>query len=372
MREVIFLVLHRTLQKYLEKIAPSYLESDWDNSGPQVELDQEELEEVLIGLDPTIEFIEKGVEAGTDLLITHHPLVFSELNKLDLNSPTGQKIDTLTRNRVGLTAIHTPFDRSARGLSQGLAKTLGLGNLSPLKRSKSPDLLKLTVFVPKADEERVKDALLESGAGTLGSYRNSYYRSEAEGNFTPTEDANPELGQPGRTKKTQESRLEFLLSPKYRDEVLSTLKRVHPYEAPGFSIEETKRKDQKVGLGRLGEWDQSMDLDEITSLVANRLETSKDDMIVTGELTGSISRVATSPGAGGEAVNSALGSGVELLITGELDYHERLEASERGLTVIEAGHFNTEKVFIPRLKELLREEFSPEALEIDLYGEGIL
>jgi dinuclear metal center YbgI/SA1388 family protein len=369
---VIFLVLYRTLQNYLEKIAPSYLESDWDNSGPQVTTNQETLEEILIGLDPTTEFIEKGIARESDLLITHHPLIFSELEKLDGGTLTGKKLMDLASYGMDLLAIHTPFDVSARGLSHGLAKRLQLEKLTPLKTSSAPNLLKLSVFVPKTGEEMVKEALVESGAGEVGNYRESYYKSRAEGSFRATESADPSRGEAGETEKTEEVKLEFLLSPKYRRKVVSALHGVHPYEEPGFSLEETERQEPGVGLGRIGEWRDSRGPDEVKSLIAASLEMSRKKIRFTGNLEEKIKRVATSPGAGGPAVNPAIDSEVDLLITGELDYHERTDARERGLAIMEVGHFHSEKVFVPRLKELLREEFSPEALSIELFeGENV-
>jgi len=367
-REVIFLVLYRTLQKYLEEIAPPYLESDWDNSGPQVATNQETVEKILIGLDPTSEFIEKGITRESDLLITHHPLIFSELEKLDRGTLTGKKLMDLASHGIGLLAIHTPFDVAARGLSHGLARRLKLEKAIPLKTSSAPKLMKLTVFVPEAEEERVKEALIQSGAGEVGNYRDSYYKSRAEGNFRPTEDANPGRGEVGGAEKTKEVRLEFLLSPKYRSKVVSTLHTVHPYEEPGFSLEKTERREPGVGLGRLGEWKDPRNPENVRSLVAAVLKINEENIRLTGELEEETRKIAVSPGAGGAAVAPAINSEAELLITGELDYHERSDARERGLAVMEVGHFGSEKVFVPWLKELLREEFSPEALSIELYG----
>lgn len=371
MREVIFLVRQRALYSFLDNLAPPYLESDWDNSGPQVDLDRETIEKIMIGLDPTLELIQKGVKEGADLLITHHPLIFSELDKLDLGSLTGGKIESLLKNDIGLLAVHTPFDLAARGLSHGLGKTLQLNDLTPLTNPADANLLKLTVFVPEDDEEKVKKGLLKADAGQVGNYRNSYYRTESRGFFAPTESADPDRGTPGRVEETDEIKLEFLLKKERRPEVLSTLKRLHPYEEPGFSIEEIQRNDPEVGLGRVGRWGRSKNPGEIREFLGNRLNMDEEDLKITGNLPEEVTWVAASPGAGGSAVKPAASSRADLLVTGELDYHERLEASERGLVVVEAGHYNSEKVFIPWLKELLREEFSPEDLEIDLYGEAI-
>ncbi len=367
--EVIFLVLYSTLLDYLEEIAPPYLEADWDNSGPQIDPGQESLEKVLIGLDPTENLITTGIEKEADLLITHHPLIFSPLNKVDTSAPTGKKLLSLARNRTGLTAIHTPFDQSGRGLSGALAERLELELTRPLKSLGESNLLKLEVFVPESEEEKVVESLVKAGAGEVGNYRESYYRLEAGGHFKPMESAEPYLGRGERTQSTQEVKLEFLVRRKFKKRILSTLTSVHPYEEPAFSLLETERREGNVGLGRIGKWERARDLSRAKNFVARSLRIEEKEISASGELAGPVEWVATSPGAGGEAIDPALNSSLELLITGELDYHERLEALERGLVVMEVGHRNSEKIFTPYLRELLRERFTPDELTIEVSEE---
>ncbi len=366
---MIFLVLYRTLRGYLEELAPSYLEADWDNSGPQVDPNREKVEKLLIGLDPTLDLILQGAETGADLLLTHHPLIFSGLDKIDRNTLTGKKIFSLIENELGLISIHTSMDQSSRGISQGLAERLKLKSTRPLKPITGTNLLKLEVFVPEEQEEKVTKALLEAGAGEIGNYSDSYYRSRAEGNFKPGESADPYTGRQNETASTEEVKLEFLLKRKFQNRVISTLNRVHPYEQPGFSLVKTERREDGVGLGRLGKWDGKKSMNEIQSLIENSLNVSSDEIKLSGAPTEPVEWVGTSPGAGGEAVKPTLQSGAKLLITGELDYHERGDAVENGLAVIEVGHYHSEKVFMGWLRDLLREKFTSSELTIELYEE---
>ncbi|MCF7876040.1 Nif3-like dinuclear metal center hexameric protein [Candidatus Bipolaricaulota bacterium] len=357
------------MRGYLEELAPSYLEADWDNSGSQVDPNQEKIEKVLIGLDPTLDFILQGRGTGADLLLTHHPLIFSRLDKIDRNTLTGKKIFSLIENGLGLISIHTPMDQSSRGISQGLAERLKLKSTRPLKSITGANLFKLEVFVPEGQEEKVTEALLEAGAGEIGDYSDSYYRSRAEGNFKPGESADPYAGRQNETTSTKEVKLEFLLKRKFQDRVISTLNRVHPYEQPGFSLVKTERKEDGVGLGRLGKWDGERNMNKIQSLIEKSLNVSPDEITLSGNPTEPVEWVGTSPGAGGEAVKPTLQSGAKLLITGELDYHERGDAVENGLAVIEVGHYHSEKVFIEWTRDLLRENFTSSELTIELYEE---
>ena len=367
---MIFLVRYRTLLEFLEKIAPPHLESDWDNSGVQVNPDQENISKILIGLDPTLELIDQGAAREVDLLITHHPLIFSRLKNVDRQTLTGKKIFSLIKNEIGMVSIHTPFDQSERGLSQGLAKKLDLHATRPLTKLETGRLFKLEVFVPESEENSVLKALTKAGAGKIGNYENGYYRWEAEGNFKPLETATPYRGRENREESTEEIRLDFLVPPKAKREVISALKQSHPYEEPGYSLTKTERSEPGVGLGRIGKWDSARGTEAARSFVVGALELQEGEISVSGTLSDPVNWVATSPGSGGAAVSPAINSGIDLLITGELDYHERLDAREQGLTVIEVGHHHSERVFASWTRDLLRDRFAADELQIELHEEG--
>jgi dinuclear metal center YbgI/SA1388 family protein len=324
----------------------------------------------LIGLDPTRELIEKGASKEADLILTHHPLIFSHLDSLDEKTPKGEKIFALVKNEIGLVAMHTPFDQSERGLSQGLAERLNLSATRPLVKLTEENLFKLEVFVPGSEEDSVVKAVTEAGGGEVGNYEGSYYRWKATGRFTPKSPAKPQRGEENRPESTEEIRLDFLVTPEAKDRVISALIRAHPYEEPGFSLVETERPVPEVGLGRVGKWDSARGTKEAVELVLDSLELNGKEVTVSGELSNPVEWVATSPGSGGAAVSPALNSGVNLLITGELDYHEREEAAEAGLTVIEVGHYHSEKVFSPWVKDLLRKRFTSDQLQLEIHKEG--
>ncbi|MBS3786972.1 Nif3-like dinuclear metal center hexameric protein [Candidatus Bipolaricaulota bacterium] len=368
--EVIFLVRHRALVEFLEEIAPPHLESDWDNSGTQVSTGQENISKILIDLDPSLELIDKSVTREVDLVLTHHPLIFSQLDSLDQDTLTGKKIFTLVQNGTGLISIHTPFDQSERGLSQGLAERLDLHSTSPLTRLETGKLFKLEVFVPRSEEDYLVEALTGAGAGKVGNYEDSYYRWKAEGRFKPLKSATPHQGRENRSESTKEVRLDFLVEPSAKDQVISALRRSHPYEEPGFSLIKTERSEPGVGLGRIGRWKSARGIKEAKSFVAETLEVDEKEMTVSGTLSGPVNWVAASPGSGGSVVSPADNSGVDLLITGELDYHERLKTKEMGLTVIEVGHYHSEKVFTPWVGNLLRDRFTSDELQIEFHEEG--
>lgn len=74
-------------------------------------------------------------------------------------------------------------------------------------------------------------------------------------------------------------------------------------------------------------------------------------------------RVMVACGAGGSSVGSAIARGADALITGEIKHHEILQAADAGLAVFDLGHFGSEKLIVPRLKELLQQQFPDTVFE---------
>ncbi len=282
----------------------------------------------------------------------------------------GGKLFQLIDAGLDLISIHTPFDHSSIGLSEALAQRLELQSTRVLKPVHDAKLLRLVVFVPQEVESELVTALHEVGLGSVGNYSEGYYRVESEGFFTPDDSASPASGESGNREATEESRLEFTLSPDLKERAISTLREVHPYEEPAYSIEETERLNPEVGLGRVGSTTRPLDLDGVVGLVSESLEVPREEIRITGDLERRINRLAVSPGSGGAATRPTLNSPAPVLITGELDYHERLDAYEEGLVVLELGHFHSEKIFVPHLTELFDEEFSRSDLVIYQYMEG--
>lgn len=367
---MILLVTYEAIQDFLNHIAPPYLEEEWDNSGIQVKHNRKKLNTLLIGLDPTLDFVQKGVQVKADLLISHHPLFFNPLKSIDTNSLPGKKLSNLINNKIGLISIHTPFDLAENGLSQALAERLNLESIKTLKPVTTARLIRLVIFVPRSYEDEVVNALLDVGLGRIGDYKNGYYRSDSEGFFEPLPSANPKVDIAEKRSPAPERRLEFLMKPQLKDKAIPKLLEVHPYEEPAYTFEETERIDQSVGLGRIGKLNQALTYNQVVEMVGNSLEVENKDIITTGNPRNLVKTIAVSPGAGGEAVRPTLRAGVDLLVTGELDYHERLEASEKGLPVIEVGHYNSEKIFSPWLSQLLGEKFSKSELQVYEYSGG--
>lgn len=121
--------------RIMESIAPSSLAEGWDNVGLQVGRGDWLVQNIWVALDPTPDVMEAACSAGADLLITHHPLIFKPLDRIDFNTPTGRVIRHAALNKTAIFVAHTNLDSVHGGLNDLLARKLGLKkcmSLSPL------------------------------------------------------------------------------------------------------------------------------------------------------------------------------------------------------------------------------------------------
>jgi dinuclear metal center YbgI/SA1388 family protein len=110
----------------MERAAPSSLADSWDNPGLQIGKRDWPVSRVMTALDPSAEVIEDAIGRNIDLLITHHPLIFTPLNAIDLDTPLGLLLARAMERRLAVYAAHTNLDRVSGGLNDVLAQMMGL------------------------------------------------------------------------------------------------------------------------------------------------------------------------------------------------------------------------------------------------------
>lgn len=108
----------------LEKIAPSYLAENWDNVGLLTGRLDKEIGKVMLALDPSGEVIEEAIREKVDMLITHHPLIFSGIKSVTRENFIGKRVYDLIRNDICYYAMHTNFD--VMGMADAVADRLKL------------------------------------------------------------------------------------------------------------------------------------------------------------------------------------------------------------------------------------------------------
>lgn len=111
--------------RIVETLAPKELAYDWDNSGLLLRCGNT-VSRVLIALDATMAVAKEAQEKRCDMLLVHHPLIFSPMKAISDTSASGAVLMTLIRAGISLYAAHTTFDRATGGINDALAQKLGL------------------------------------------------------------------------------------------------------------------------------------------------------------------------------------------------------------------------------------------------------
>ncbi|MBO5471997.1 MAG: Nif3-like dinuclear metal center hexameric protein [Bacteroidales bacterium] len=116
----------------IEDFAPLGLQEKWDNSGLCIGSPEDEVSSVLLGLDCTPELVDEAVACGADMIVTHHPLIFSGLKKISAEDPVGEAVIKAVRAGISIYAAHTSADKVLAGVSGAMAARLGLENVAIL------------------------------------------------------------------------------------------------------------------------------------------------------------------------------------------------------------------------------------------------
>ena len=152
--------------KELEKLSPREYAMEWDNVGLLVGKEDSEVKRVLLALDPTLEVIKMAVDVKADMLITHHPLLFSPIRRITDKDAIGKKLFLLMEHGISCYAMHTNFDVLG-GMADIAGEKLGLMCQEPLEETgicnenmvgigkvgELPEEVELSILV-----ERVKEA----------------------------------------------------------------------------------------------------------------------------------------------------------------------------------------------------------------------
>ncbi len=222
----------------LERIYPFYLAEKWDNVGLLCGNRQSDIKKVMVSLDASIDVIGEAVLAGANMIVTHHPIMFSGVKSVTMDTVDGRIIYSLIKNNISLFSAHTNLDASENGLSRYMAGLLGLENIA--------------VLVPHEN-------IIGAGIGVTGDI--------------------------------------------------------------------SRKKDMSV-----------------SELALHIKEVLKTDFVrITGSGEKKVKKAAVVTGSGGDYVKDAVRAGVDVLITGDIKYHTALDADFLGLSIIDAGHYATEK-----------------------------
>lgn len=238
----------KMIQK-LEELSPSSFAADWDNVGLLVGRNDKEINRVFVALDATDEVISAAMKFGTDILLTHHPLIFKPMASINKEDFVGRRVIKLIANDINYYAMHTNFD--IMGMADAAADEIGL---------RERQVLEVT----------------------------------------------------------------------YEDDI------------------------SKEGFGRFGKLPSIMTLKECGEYIKRKF--GLQSVKIFGDSDMILEHAAICPGSGGSMIDAAIKLGSDVLITGDIDHHEGIDAVARKMAIIDAGHYGIEQIYIPYMKEFLNRE----------------
>lgn len=358
------LVNSQKIIKIIEGFAPKYYAEKWDNVGFQVGNMSSEVDKVMVTLDITDDVIDEAIEKNVDLIITHHPLIFSSLKSITDDTVIGRRIRKLIKHGINVYAAHTNLDMANGGLSDYLAEVLELDNIKGLSSEYQEKYLKLSVFVPNENQEDVRSAMFKYGAGNIESYSECSFTSNGIGTFKPLDGSNPYIGTEDQRISVDEVKIDVIIRESDVFQVVDAMKKAHPYEVPAYDLIKLENVIESYSVAKYGTLQKQMTVDEFVEHVKAKLNLKHIKM--TGSREGKLYKVGLCNGAGADFIKAAKRAGCDIFVTGDVKYHEAQSASEMGLRVIDAGHYETENIYMDRLKDMLVLEFEKKGYDVNI------
>jgi dinuclear metal center YbgI/SA1388 family protein len=339
---------------YLEFIAPLQYQESYDNAGLIVGDYKNDVSGVLVCLDSTEEIVDEAIERKCNLIVAHHPIVFSGLKKITGKNYIERTVIKAIKNDIAIYAIHTNLDNMLDGVNEIIGRKLGLINTQILLPS-SNNLRKLITYVPVDYLEKVRESLFNSGAGKIGNYDECSFSSRGEGTFRAGDDTNAFVGEKGKRHLESEQKLEVIYPIDKQGAVLSSLSNSHPYEVPAYDILQLQNVNSDIGAGLIGDLENG--IDELTFLKSLKIK-MKTDCVRYTEIRGKrIKKVALCGGSGSFLLKDAINQKADVFITGDFKYHEFFDAENR-IVIADVGHFESEQYTIELLADKLKEKFT--------------
>ncbi len=347
----------------INAIYPPALAEDWDNVGLQVGDPTAEVSRIAVALDPVEATLTEAVSKKAELLVCHHPLIFKPLRHLTPNDETGKLVLRAVQEKVAIFSAHTNLDRATGGLNDWLAERLGLIDARPMETNEGL-LFKLVVFVPVEAQETVADALFSAGAGAIGAYDRCSFRAAGTGTFRAGAGTDPYVGEPGKDESVDEVRLETVVPKEKLGRVVARMVKAHPYEEVAYDLYPLLNDRPDVGLGRIGKLAEPVSLSEYAAQIKSSLDAGHVRVVGPGHKK--ICKVAVCGGSGASLLATAYRQGADLLVTGDVKYHDARIAESLGIALVDAGHFATEKIAVEGLTRQLHKIIEDKGFEIEV------
>ncbi len=316
--------------------APASLAWDKDNIGLLVGSPSAQVTSVLVCLDITEAVVDEAIERGADLIVAHHPVIFRPLYSIRTDGAQGRILEKLLRAGIAAIAMHTNADAAPNGLNRALALRLGLTSLKPLDPA-AGQLRRIELRLSGSD-------LLTDIGEALSAMSVTDWHVQSIGGGGTLLVVDTEVGKVrGVTAMLNEHLGAAVVSRRT------------------FALED---KLDDGGIGLVGDVEGGSEAGAFLAHVKERLGCAmlRSTHFEPGMI---IRRVAVCGGAGSSYVRAAIAAGAQCLVTGDLTHHIFLDYGG-DILLVDAGHFETENVFVELCGELLEKASFQDSEKIDI------
>lgn len=338
----------------IEQFAPLAYQESYDNSGLQVGDMNMKVKAVLVTLDVTEEVLNEAKDKGCNMIVAHHPLIFSGLKSISGKTYVERIVQQAIKNDIALYAAHTNLDNMRGGVNAQIARKLGLQDTAILSMSMD-SLRKLYTFVPQDAAEQLRQALFAAGAGDIGKYRECSFNTSGTGTFRPDKDSNPAIGTPGgERERVEEVKVEVLVQKHLEAKVLKALFEAHPYEEVAFEFIALQNPNQEIGAGLIGRLKNPVQPSDFLKHLKQQMKT--DCIRHTALPEKPVEKIAVCGGSGSFLLRDALRAGADVFITGDFKYHQFFDADGK-IIIADIGHYESEQFTKELLADILKNNF---------------
>ena len=338
----------------IEEQAPLVYQESYDNCGLQVGNPQAEVTGILLSLDVTEAIVDEAIARGCNMIVAHHPLIFSGLKQISGRNYVEKVVIKAIKHDINIYAAHTNLDNMAHGVNAKIAEKLGLQDIKILV-PKAGIVSKLYTYAPIDSAAKVRDALFAAGAGSIGRYSECSFNTTGTGSFRPQQGTNPTIGQPGGPREeVAEVKIEVIVEKHLERAVLAALFSNHPYEEVAYELIPLPNPNQQIGAGMIGTLPAPVEASEFLSRVKRQM---KADCIKHTALTGRlIQKVAVCGGSGSFLLADAIKQNADIFITADYKYHQFFDAEGR-IIIADIGHYESEQYTPEIFEAILKKKF---------------
>jgi dinuclear metal center YbgI/SA1388 family protein len=344
----------KDLTLFIESLFPVAVQENYDNSGMQVGHLDNQVTGVMVCLNVTQQVLLEAAKRNCNLVISHHPMIFSGLKRITGATPQERLVEYAIMNKIAVYSVHTNADKSFPGLNSYLATLLQLNHVQVLSPEKGT-LRKIVTFCPETHAEKVRKAMFDAGAGCIGEYDSCSFNVNGIGTFRGREGSTPFVGQKGTLHNESEIRIETIYPEYLQNVILSALLDSHPYEEVAYDIYKIENKNSTCGLGVTGFLPQALSQEEFLKKIKETFKTPC--LKFSGSRSKSVSKLAICGGSGASLTSIAQAAKADAYVTADIKYHE-FDHGFSEFILVDAGHYETEIFFKQYIVGLLKKNFT--------------